>query len=152
MSDRYTTAPPPGSSVARPDPAVPVVLTDEDGVRMVRQRLAELNFRAGPASTIWESDAQTAVEAFQRSRGLPAGPLNRATLNAMGLETVPLTWTGPVVGTSGLAGLPNDADAAPGRVQVGAVVDGGRGAAGALPPVPGATVGVAGGSLAPGSL
>jgi peptidoglycan hydrolase-like protein with peptidoglycan-binding domain len=150
-SARYTAAPPPGSTEVRPDQTVAVVLADEDGVRAVRQRLAELGFRPGPISNTWDSDVQSAVEAFQQSRGLPAGPLNRTTLNAMGLQAVPLTWTGPVVATGGLSGLPNDADAAPGRVQVGAVVDGGRGVAGAMPAVAGRPVAGAG-AIAPASL
>ncbi|HYE00401.1 MAG TPA: peptidoglycan-binding domain-containing protein, partial [Alphaproteobacteria bacterium] len=125
-SAAYTKAPPEGSTAVQPDPKMPIVLGSGTDTRTVEQRLAQLNFTPGRVNVSWDSDSQAAVEDFQRVQGAPVGPLDRATLEAMGLTTVPLTHTGPVAATSGLSGLPAEAESAPGQVRVGAVIDSGR--------------------------
>lgn len=117
------TAPRQDTTAEAPDPQSPIVLTNEADVRIAQDRLARLNFYRGPLNGVWGSETQAAAEEFQRARGLAVGPVNRATLNALELETVPLKHSGPVGGTRGLAGMPNDAAAGPNETRVGAVVD-----------------------------
>ena len=113
-----------GGMTAGRDPQAPVTLTSETDVRTVQNRLAQLNFYQGQANGIWGSETQAAVENFQRARGLPAGQLNLATLNAMGLDSIAAANQRPAATQTG-------------STQVGGVVDNRSGAgtaAGRVPP------------------
>ena len=123
-SDAYATGE--GGPAVPREPEAPVVLTSDTDVRVVQQRLAQLNHYPGRPDGVWGSDVQASVEDFQRAQGLKVAPLNEATLNTMGLDPVPLTRRRPIAGTSGLAGMPVDAKAGPGEVWVGGLVDTGR--------------------------
>jgi peptidoglycan hydrolase-like protein with peptidoglycan-binding domain len=123
-SDAYATGE--GGPAVPREPEAPVVLTSDADVRVVQQRLAQLNHYPGRPDGVWGSDVQASVESFQRSQGLTIAPLNEATLNTMGLDPVPLTRRRPIAATSGLAGMPVDAKAGPGEVWVGGLVDTGR--------------------------
>ena len=146
-SDAYTKGPPEGSTAIQADPKAPVVLLSATDVRTVQGRLRQLNF-APRATSGGDAEAQAAVEEFQRAYGLPVGPRDRATLEAMGLSVVPLTRTGPVASTKGLAGLTADAEAPPGETRVGALIDNGRGPT----PRPAASAVPGGRALAPRSM
>lgn len=92
---RETTAGRAGTTAATArDPQAPVTLTNEADIRTVQNRLAQLDFYQGEPSGVWNSETQTAMEDFQRARGLPAGTLNQATLNAMGLDAVTTASSG----------------------------------------------------------
>lgn len=148
-SDAYTKGPPEGSTAVRADPKAPIVLSSGTDVRTALARLTELGFHVPARSDITrDSAAQTVAEPVQRAAGMQPGPLDRATLEAMGLTVVPLTRTGPVASTSGLAGLPGEAEAPPDQVRVGAVIDSGRA------PIarPGASGGPGGRALSPRTL
>lgn len=53
-------------------------------LRNAQQRLSALGFYNGAADGVWGPDTRTAIERFQRSRGLPmTGDLNSATASAL---------------------------------------------------------------------
>lgn len=63
---------------------------DNTNVRALQNRLHQLGFYGGPADGVWGSTTQSALERFQRSRGLEVtGTLNPATANALGVESMP---------------------------------------------------------------
>jgi peptidoglycan hydrolase-like protein with peptidoglycan-binding domain len=75
-------------TVAAPlDPAV---------VRNIQSRLREQGFYRGRVDGRWGPASETAVERFQRSRGMqPTGELTPATLAALGLDPNNLAASGP---------------------------------------------------------
>lgn len=55
-------------------------------VRAVQARLGTLGFYNGPVDGVWGQGTETAIQGFQRARGLPSdGQLGPATVTAMGL-------------------------------------------------------------------
>jgi peptidoglycan hydrolase-like protein with peptidoglycan-binding domain len=55
-------------------------------VRAVQARLGALGFYSGAVDGVWGQGTETAIESFQRARGLPPdGQLGSATVTAMGL-------------------------------------------------------------------
>jgi peptidoglycan hydrolase-like protein with peptidoglycan-binding domain len=69
--------------------AAPAAL-DTTNVRALQNRLHQLGFYGGPADGVWGSTTQSALERFQKSRGLEVtGTLNRVTANALGVESMP---------------------------------------------------------------
>ena len=64
----------------------PAGVSDPTDVRIVQERLRQLNFYNGPADGVWGPDTQVAIENFQRSRGLQVGPLNEVTMWSMDLN------------------------------------------------------------------
>lgn len=76
----------PTRAALRAPPPRPVTLSDATDVRTVQNRLRQLNYYNGPADGVWGTSTQAAMENFQRSRGLPIGQTDTATLSAMGLD------------------------------------------------------------------
>jgi peptidoglycan hydrolase-like protein with peptidoglycan-binding domain len=74
------------SAPAAAPPPRPVPISDQTTVRTVQNRLKQLGFYDGPADGVWGPQMQLAVERFNRSKGLPAGELTTASLDAMGLD------------------------------------------------------------------
>jgi peptidoglycan hydrolase-like protein with peptidoglycan-binding domain len=74
-------------AAAQPTPATPPA--DHllpASVRAVQARLGTLGFYNGPVDGVWGQGTQSAIEGFQRARGLPPdGQLGPATATAMGL-------------------------------------------------------------------
>jgi peptidoglycan hydrolase-like protein with peptidoglycan-binding domain len=62
-------------------------------VRALQARLGSLGFYSGPVDGVWGSGTESAVESFQRSRGLQAdGQLGPATVTALGLTPDVMTY------------------------------------------------------------
>jgi len=81
---RTAAAIPPAPTVAA---AVPNGALDRGVVRSVQQRLHQNGFYSGAIDGVWGGRTETAVERFQKSRGLEAnGSLNPATASALGLD------------------------------------------------------------------
>lgn len=76
----------PTRAALRAPPPRLVTLSEATDVRTVQNRLRQLNHYNGPADGVWGASTQAAMENFQRSRGLPAGQTDTATLSAMGLD------------------------------------------------------------------
>lgn len=77
----------------------PATVADLDPyvVRSVQQRLRQRGFYSGPVDGIWGHRTATAMERFQRSRGLDAtGTLNPMTASALGLDPNNLSSTAQV--------------------------------------------------------
>jgi peptidoglycan hydrolase-like protein with peptidoglycan-binding domain len=77
-------------------PSAPVAMTHPTDVRTVQNRLRQLGYYNGPADGVWGPETQVAVERFQRSRGLPVGQVNHATVNAMGINAAGFQGGTPV--------------------------------------------------------
>jgi peptidoglycan hydrolase-like protein with peptidoglycan-binding domain len=80
----------PNSLLATPataaNPPPPPDRLQPGSVRTLQARLGSLGFYSGPVDGVWGSATETAIENFQRARGLPAdGQLGPATVTAMGL-------------------------------------------------------------------
>jgi peptidoglycan hydrolase-like protein with peptidoglycan-binding domain len=73
------------TSPAAPPPRA-VAINDATTVRTVQNRLKQLGYYDGAADGVWGPEMQQAVERFNRSKGLPAGELTTASLDAMGLD------------------------------------------------------------------
>lgn len=73
-------------SAIRGAETAPVAISDPTDVRTVQNRLRQLNFYTGPADGVWGSSTQVALEGFQRSRGIPVGQINGATIASLGLD------------------------------------------------------------------
>ena len=88
----------PGTLVATPvaAPAAPPPPADHllpASVRTLQARLGALGFYSGPVDGVWGGGTQTAIEGFQRARGLqPDGQLGPATITAMGLTPEALAY------------------------------------------------------------
>ncbi|MEO3473990.1 peptidoglycan-binding domain-containing protein [Roseomonas sp. CAU 1739] len=80
--------PPPVEAVAvAPVVAAPVVQLSPRAVRNVQLRLRALGFYQSAADGVWGAGTQTALERFQRGRGLEAnGQINPTTVQALGLN------------------------------------------------------------------
>jgi peptidoglycan hydrolase-like protein with peptidoglycan-binding domain len=81
----------PTASAAAPRPAPARVaalpVTDPTAVRAVQNRLRQLGFYDGAADGVWGVGTQSAVEQFQRSKGLNvSGEITPQTASAMGLD------------------------------------------------------------------
>jgi N-acetylmuramoyl-L-alanine amidase len=62
-------------------------------VRALQARLRNLGFYNGAVDGVWGEGTQTAIENFQRARGLqPDGLLGPATVTAMGLAPDALAY------------------------------------------------------------
>jgi peptidoglycan hydrolase-like protein with peptidoglycan-binding domain len=62
-------------------------------VRALQARLGSLGFYSGPVDGVWGQGTESAVEKFQRSRGLQAdGQLGPATVTALGLTPDVLSY------------------------------------------------------------
>jgi N-acetylmuramoyl-L-alanine amidase len=79
------------------------------GVSAVQQRLKQAGAYAGNTDGVWGRDSATALERFQRSHGLVAGPLNQATVATLGLNPPELLAVAP----AGVASTPSPAIAEP---------------------------------------
>ena len=74
-----------GQAVPQAPPSSPEALRPLS-VHAAQVRLQKLGMYTGTTNGLWDQATQTAVERFQRNRGLlPSGLLDRATLAAMGL-------------------------------------------------------------------
>jgi peptidoglycan hydrolase-like protein with peptidoglycan-binding domain len=72
---------------------------DPDVVRNIQSRLREQGFYTGRVDGKWGPGSETAVERFQRSRGMqPTGDLTPATLAALGLDPNNLAGSAPTSG------------------------------------------------------
>ncbi len=77
------------SAMVEPQAAAPVAAgpLSPRAVRNVQMRLRALGFYQSQADGVWGSGTQTALERFQRGRGLEAsGQINPATAQALGLN------------------------------------------------------------------
>jgi peptidoglycan hydrolase-like protein with peptidoglycan-binding domain len=72
------------------------------GVSAVQQRLKQAGAYAGNTDGLWGRDSAAALERFQRSHGLVAGPLNQATVATLGLNPAELLAAAP----AGVASTP----------------------------------------------
>jgi peptidoglycan hydrolase-like protein with peptidoglycan-binding domain len=72
---------------ATQEAAVPAAGLSPQAIRNVQQRLRSLGFYRGGTDGIWGAGTQSALERFQRGRGLEAtGQLNPVTVQALGLN------------------------------------------------------------------
>jgi len=88
------------ASAIRTAETAPITVSDATDVRTIQNRLRQLNFYNGQADGVWNAGTQSALENFQRSRGLPVGQLTAPTVTAMGLDTT----TFPTRASPGMAG------------------------------------------------
>ena len=85
VSAAAVVSPPPPPPLLPPATTGSVTLSAAS-VRVVQNRLAALNFYTGAVDGEWGASTQTAIERFQKGRGLePNGQLNPATISALGL-------------------------------------------------------------------
>jgi peptidoglycan hydrolase-like protein with peptidoglycan-binding domain len=83
----------PAAPLADIQPVPPGETLRPSSVRAVQQRLQTMGFYRGATDGVWGLNTQTAIEQFQQSRGLqPTGQLTPATIAAMGLSPVSLTY------------------------------------------------------------
>ena len=81
----------PAAAPAPPPPPADHLLPAS--VRTLQARLGALGFYSGPVDGVWGGGTQTAIEGFQRARGLqPDGQLGPATITAMGLTPEALAY------------------------------------------------------------
>jgi peptidoglycan hydrolase-like protein with peptidoglycan-binding domain len=81
----------PAATASRAAPAA----LDATNVRALQNRLHQLGFYGGRVDGVWGTSTQSALERFQRSRGLEVtGTLTPATANALGIETASMTHPG----------------------------------------------------------
>jgi peptidoglycan hydrolase-like protein with peptidoglycan-binding domain len=66
--------------------SAPITVSDATDVRTIQNRLRQLNFYNGQADGVWNPGTQSALENFQRARGLPVGQLTAPTVTAMGID------------------------------------------------------------------
>lgn len=87
-SNVSTTTPTTGSAVPPGGLVSATVLSSPQDIRMVQNRLQQLNFYGGEVTGLWTADTEWGVRNFQTANNIPTGRLDQPTLRAMGLTAV----------------------------------------------------------------
>ena len=84
---------PPAAPAAVQAPLPPPDRLRQGSVRALQARLGSLGFYSGPVDGVWGAGTETAVQNFQRARGLqPDGLLGPGTVTALGLTPDALAY------------------------------------------------------------